>query len=259
MNASFSEIVNTQAPKLKNPHFIVDHNIKNVEKPFPSVASYMVFVGKSRSGKSSLITSLLTSRRVYRNTFHNVIICIPKHSFNSMAEKDNPFLMLDSEKVYHEFDYNTLDHIYNQIIEYAQNEEDTLLIIDDYAGELKNGDLLKLLNSLVNNRRHLRLSIWMSVQTYKSIPLSNRKTINVLVLFKCSNKSEIKSIFEEMTFLTKDVFFDLLLYVFQKQYDYIVLDRENNEYYRRWNKIEIYNKQDAIEKNKQTETEKTNS
>ena len=99
----------------------------------------------------------------------------------------------------------------------------------------------------------------MSVQTYKSIPLSNRKTINVLVLFKCSNKSEIKSIFEEMTFLTKDVFFDLLLYVFQKQYDYIVLDRENNEYYRRWNKIEIYNKQDAIEKNKQTETEKTNS
>ena len=259
MNASFSEIVNAQAPKLKNPHFIVDHNIKNVEKPFPSVASYMVFVGKSRSGKSSLITSLLTSRRVYRNAFHNVIICIPKHSFNSMAEKDNPFLMLDSEKVYHEFDYQTLDHIYNQIIDYAQNEEDTLLIIDDYAGELKNGDLLKLLNSLVNNRRHLRLSIWMSVQTYKSIPLSNRKTINVLVLFKCSNKSEIKSIFEEMTFLTKDVFFDLLLYVFQKPYDYILIDRDNNEYFRNFNKIVVYNKQDAIEKNKQTETEKTNS
>ena len=38
-----------------------------------------------------------------------------------------------------------------------------------------------------------------------------------------------------------------------------VIDRDNNEYYRRWNKIEIYSKQDAIEKNKQTETEKTNS
>ena len=99
----------------------------------------------------------------------------------------------------------------------------------------------------------------MSVQTYKSIPLSNRKTINVLVLFKCSNKAEIKSIFEEMTFLTKDVFFDFLLYVFQKQYDYILIDRDNNEYYRNFNKIVVYNKQDAIEKNKQTETEKTNS
>ena len=73
---------------------------------------------------------------------------------------------------------------------YAQEEEDTLLLIDDYASELKNNCLLKLLNSLVNNRRHLRLSIWMGVQTYKSIPLSNRKTINVLVLFKCMNKEQ---------------------------------------------------------------------
>ena len=167
---------------------------------------HMVFCGKSRSGKSSLITSILTNRRIYRNAFHNVIICIPKHSFSSMSEKDNPFLALDKEKVYHDFNYDVLDHIYNQIVTYACEEEDTLLLIDDYASELKNGDLLKLLNSLVNNRRHLRLSIWMSVQTYKSIPLSNRKTINVLVLFKCSNKAEIKAIWEEMTFLVKNVF-----------------------------------------------------
>ena len=241
---SFREIINHQAPKLKTPHFIVDHRVKDVEKPFPSVASYLVFCGKSRSGKSSLITSILTNQKVYRNTFHNVIICIPRHSFNSMSEKDNPFLALDTEKVYHEFNYETLDRIYNQIIEYAQNEEDTLLIIDDYASELKNGDLLKLLNSLVNNRRHLRLSVWMSVQTYKSIPLSNRKTINMLILFKCVNKSEIKSIWEEMTFLSKDVFFDLLAYAFHKPFDYLVLDRDNNEYYRKFNKIEIYNKED---------------
>ena len=153
----------------------------------------MVFVGKTRSGKSSLITSLLTNREVYRNAFHNVIICIPKHSFNSMDEKDNPFLSLDGEKVYFSFNYETLEHIYQQIIQYAAEEEDTLLLIDDFASELKNNDLLKLMNSLVNNRRHLRLSIWMSVQTYKSIPLSNRKTINVLVLFKCTNKAEIKT------------------------------------------------------------------
>ena len=63
MSSSFIEIVNNDAPKLKAPHFIIDHEVKSVEKPFPSVASYCVFVGKSRSGKSSLITSLLTNRR----------------------------------------------------------------------------------------------------------------------------------------------------------------------------------------------------
>ena len=69
MSATFHEIHNDKAPKLKTPHFVVDHKFKKVEKPFPSVASYMCFVGKSRSGKSSLITSILTNRSVYRNAF----------------------------------------------------------------------------------------------------------------------------------------------------------------------------------------------
>lgn len=240
--SEFNEIINTNAPILKTPHFIVDHEVKHVEKPFPSVASYIVFVGKSRSGKSSLITSLLTNRRIYRNAFNNVIIVIPRHSFNSMSEKDNPFLTLDSEKVYHNFNLDILERIYNQIIVYAQNEEDTLLLIDDYASELKNNEVLKIMNSLVNNRRHLRLTVWTGAQTYKSIPLSNRKTINYLVLFKCSNKAEIKSIWEEMTNLSKDVFFDLLDFVFKKPYDYLVFNRDNNEYYRKFNKIEVLSK-----------------
>ena len=85
--------------------------------------------------------------------------------------------------MYHDFGYNILEKKFNQIVEYAPDEEDTLLLIDDYAIELKNYDVLKLLNNLVNNRRHLRLSIWMSVQTYKSIPLSNCKTINLCTCF----------------------------------------------------------------------------
>ena len=166
-----------------------------------------------------------------------------------MDEKDNPFLALDPEKIYHEFNYEILEHIYNQIIDYASNEEDTMLLIDDFASELKNGDLLKLLNSLINNRRHLRLSVIMSVQTYKSIPLSNRKTINILVLFKITNKAEIRAIWEEMSFLSKETFFDLFMYVFKKPFDYLVIDRDNNEYYRKWNKIEIYSKQDVQQNN----------
>ena len=64
-----------------------------------------------------------------------------------------------------------------------------------------------------------------------------------------------------MSFLSKDVFFDLLMYVFQVPFDYLVLDRDNNEYFRRWKKIEIYNKQDADKttpKEKQLRPRKTN-
>ena len=111
----------------------------------------MVFCGKRRSGKSSLITSIPINRRIYRNVFHNVIICIPKHSFTSMSEKDNPFLALSPEKIYHAFNYEILERTFTQIVQCASYEEDTLLLIDDFTSELKNGDVLKLLNSLINN------------------------------------------------------------------------------------------------------------
>ena len=84
----------------------------------------------------------------------------------------------------------------------------------------------------------------MSVQAYKSIPLRNCKTINMLVLFRCMNKAELKA----MTFLPKEVFFDLLHSIFQKPFHYLVLDRDSNEYYRKFNKIEVIGYGDVSEK-----------
>ena len=46
-------------------------------------------------------------------------------------------------------------------------------------------------------------------------------------------------------FSIKRCSFYLLMYVFQVPFDYLVLDCDNNEYFRRWNKIEICNKKDA--------------
>ena len=81
----------------------------------------------------------------------------------------------------------------------------------------------------------------MSVQTNKSIPLSNHvhKTIDILMLFKSINKADIRAIWEDMMFLSKEVLFDLLSnYVFQKPNDCLVLDscRDNKEYNCKCNK-----------------------
>ena len=81
--------------------------------------------------------------------------------------------------------YDTLHLILHQTEYYTQHvqHKEPLLIIDDYAAKLKNKKILRLLCTMFNNRRHQHLSIWMSVQTYLSIPLSNRQIINYLVLF----------------------------------------------------------------------------
>jgi hypothetical protein len=231
------ETQNPQAPALKRPKFVVDYPLKSVCKPFPDVASYMVFCGKSRSGKSSLLASLLLDKNMYRRAFHNVLIVIPLHSFTSMAEKDNPFAELDENKVFHELDLETLETILHQIEGYADQGEDTLLIIDDFAAELKDRKLLRLLKKMINNRRHERLSIWMSVQTYKSIPLSNRKTINYLVLFKPSNMAEQKAVWEELTLIPRDKFDEICDHVFDRQHEYLVIDRDHDQYWRGFNQL----------------------
>jgi hypothetical protein len=52
------------------------------------------------------------------------------------------------------------------------------------------------------------------VQGYNSIPLSNRKTINILISFKCKNNSEKISIREEMTQLDKYQFEEVNHYIY---------------------------------------------
>ena len=70
-----------------------------------------------------------------------------------------------------------------------------------------------------------------------------------------TTKAEIKCIWEEMMFLSIDVFFDLLLYVFQNRtiiWFLIKIIKKKN--YRQFNKIVVYNKQDATKKDSKEET-----
>ena len=136
---------NPKPPKLKIPEYVIDKKLGDITPPWPDHHSFVMFTGKPASGKSSLLTALLTHRKLYKKKFENIIICIPMHSFTSMAEDSNPFLDLDENKIYHDFNIDVLDSIYNQILGYAAEKENTLLIIDDYASQMKDANLLRLL------------------------------------------------------------------------------------------------------------------
>ena len=90
--------------------------------------------------------------------------------------------------MYNELDYNTLEEIYSRILHLSSEKYDSLIVLDDMTSELKNPQLLRLFNTIINNRRHLRCSVFTLVQVYNSIPLSNRKTINYLIMYKLKNK-----------------------------------------------------------------------
>ena len=63
----FSVEQNPRAPKLIHPTFTVDHKLKEIAPPFPSVHSYLVFCAANRSEKTSLMLSILKHLNCIKN------------------------------------------------------------------------------------------------------------------------------------------------------------------------------------------------
>ena len=148
----FTETPNPKTPKLQHPEFFVDYKLKDVSPPFPSLHSYIVFLGASRSGKTSLLLSILNHRKLNKKTFHTIFVVMPIHYFTSLSEESNLFLDLPEDQVYNELDYNTLEEIYNRILHLSSEQYDSLIVLDDMTSELKNPQLLRLFNTIINNR-----------------------------------------------------------------------------------------------------------
>ena len=64
-----TEIPAQKVPKLKLTEYIIDNKLGNITQPWPAYHSFVMFVGKPKSGKSSLLTALLAHRKLYKRNF----------------------------------------------------------------------------------------------------------------------------------------------------------------------------------------------
>ena len=192
-------------PKLKIPQFKVDAPIidyledkgeffKDVMNRFNSFA----IVGKAGSGKTSFITGMLTTggkNKVWRKAFNHIILVMPASSRASMKDVDFDSL-LPSDQIYD--DLENLDEIYDRIMGWTEEEESTLLLVDDQQAYFRDKNKQKMLSHMCNNRRHLRLTTVFLVQNLLGmIPKVMRRALNEIVLFNGLSKSELEGIYNE--------------------------------------------------------------
>ncbi len=62
-------------------------------------------------------------------------------------------------RMHEELNFDTLDRIYEQVMQDAEEKMSSLLIMDDVTTSLTNLDVQILLKKIVFNREHYRLSI----------------------------------------------------------------------------------------------------
>ena len=131
-----------------------------------NVYGFLCIIGRPGSGKTSLAISMITQKKtkIFNKCFHHIILLMPENSINSLHK--NPFK--DLENIYGELNDDTIEEIYQKINAFSKNDEKTLLLIDDMTADLKSSKkVMDTTKRLIYTRRHLKLNIIITAQTYK--------------------------------------------------------------------------------------------
>jgi len=193
--------------------------------------STTLFIGRPKSGKTSLLYSFFKSREIFKNTFDKIFLFQPEQSRASM--KDKLFDKIPDEQKYNELNLENLMEVENNLSEY-----NNVILFDDMTAYLKDGEIKKKLKELVFNRRHKHLSIIFLVQTYLSIEKDIRKLFSNIFCFKCSKK-EMEMIFDEVVELPKDYILPIMKLVYDKPYNYLFINTDSQRLFKNFDEILI--------------------
>lgn len=215
--------------------------IKDINRNIPSANGFVwCLCGSGGSGKSSLLLSMFKSKEYYRSKFDNIFLFTPLTSFLSVEK--HPFDKHD--KVFHELDCDTLEDIQDELLSIKEdcvdNEydmENSLIIIDDFAGDLKDKHLIKCLNRMILKTRHINCSWIFTLQSYYMFPKILRKQMNYITIFKPKNNTEWLSIASEVFGIDKDKQHSLYEYCFNEPYQHLDLDLRTSRMYKNFNEL----------------------
>lgn len=221
------KVQKNQTPNLKRPKFSVDGKLDEKLDTYPLTAlmnksTFTCFLGRAGSGKTSLLTAFLKTPAMFHKVFNNIFVFMPAGSRSSM--KDNFFEKhIAPQQLYDELTFTNLQDCYEKIQSAAEDDETSLVIFDDVQKSLRDNQIRKLFLSMVNNRRHGKLSMWIACQNYKSIEPSVRNGLTDLFVFKLSKK-EMETLYEEQVETHPDKFLEVLKHCFKDNHDFMYIN-----------------------------------
>jgi hypothetical protein len=222
---------------------IMKTSIEGINPNLPNKNGFIyTLIGAPGTGKSSLLLSLFRDKNYYKMKFEKVYLITPESSFLSV--QNHPFK--DHEEVHHELSSGIIDTIYEECLINKQEcieeniaLEHACLIIDDFASELKNNDIIQSLKKLLTKSRHICLSVIFTLQAYNLFPLVLRKMITDLSIFKPKNKIELESIRSELIGFNKEKTQQLCEYVFDEEYNHLDINTTTGIFRKNFRQLEI--------------------
>ena len=242
----------TKEPKISvipAQNAITDKKIQSMRNRdiLPEIPTNIMLLGRCKSGKSSMLYSLLTDMLVYgknkKSVFDEMIIYLGTqdsiHAFESINCK-NKIILHDFDGLDFEQYLNDLKVSQMEKIEKGKKPLNVCIVFDDFVGEgalkpTKNGKAPILQRLALTSRHECNATIIMASQSYKSNGLANpalRNNIHYYIMYALARNDLEKIIEEHQGFYEKDELMDHFLKVYQEPYKFIMINYNKPEHLR---------------------------
>lgn len=238
-------IIENDKPNLPQCKMLCDTGLHDkLEKyeltKFLNQHSTTLFIGKPRSGKTSLLFSLM--KGIMKKCWHKIYVFQPAESRASMA--NDIFGKLPSGQVYSELNFDNLAEVMEQIKIDREKKMNSLIIFDDQTAHLKKRDTFELFKELIYNRRHIHCSLYFCVQTYYSVPKDLRRLWTNIFIFKTS-KEELQNIWTELIEYDDTLIKPIRKLVYDKPYQYLFINTDSQRLFKGFDEIKIRDVEDS--------------
>lgn len=178
-----------------------DNQLIKSDDVLPMGSRIFGIIGPKGSGKSSIMLSLLTSKKSpFRRYFNNILLVSPTARFD---DKMKPLQEeVESEgKYWNALTEDTAKEIIELLPELNQDvkKPQNLIILDDVTHSFPTGKKPNAISALFTNSRHLKTSIWVVTHKYTSMPPIFRNQMDCLFIFRTNSKVEIESFKRDLT------------------------------------------------------------
>lgn len=231
-----------EKPELKKIKMNCDEIIDLKMMKYPMIAdcfsqtSFNILLGKMGQGKTSLITNFV--KTVFKKCFNKIYIFIPANSRKSI-DNDIYGRFLPDTQLFDDLNIDNLNNVYEELQESSNEQEFSLLIIDDFQTQLKDPEILSTLKKIITKMRHLRVSIWLLQQNFQALDKSIRELVSNLIVYNVG-KSQLTKIFDEVITIDKKIYNNLIEFCFKDKHDWICINITGDKHiYKMFDKLII--------------------
>ena len=145
--------------------------------------------------------------------------------------KDNVFeKRLKPERLFEDLTLEDINQVYRELKENTSRGIFSWIIYDDVQDELKNAEIVKVLNKIVANQRHLKCVSFFIMQNFYALTDKIRKLTNNLFLFDL-DKKQMEQIFENYIKIDKKIFNDICDDSFKEEHDWMLINITNQKFF----------------------------